>query len=128
MLKITEEPRKEEFLQSRIDQQVELICILKQRADEYLLKYQQASKQVAHLENDLQEKRKLNVSLNSKCELYEKNICQLERRQLFLLNQCHSLKKENASLESQFQTLQQHLKTSKEEYSTLKVMNFVKYK
>ena len=122
MFKITEEPRKDEFLQSRIDQQVELICILKQRADEYLLKYQEAEKQVHHLQKDLEESQKHNASAKNKCGLLQKNISQLEQHQLSLQHECNSLKNENLLLDAKFKNLGQHLKASEEECVTLKVI------
>lgn len=107
MLKITEEPNKDTFLQSRIDQQIELICILKQRADQYLLKYQHCEKQAQNLEKHLQDSRRRNTFLHNKCTLLEKNISQLEHHQLSLQNQCETFKKENLSSKAKLKVLDQ---------------------
>ena len=55
-----DEITEEAMLRSRIDQQSELICILKQRSDEYLTKYMEKEKELDELKADA---KKLSVSV-----------------------------------------------------------------
>ena len=66
----SEEKTEEALLRSRIDQQSELICILKRRADEYLEKCLQNEKDLENLRKDhdksvslCDEEQKKNISL-----------------------------------------------------------------
>lgn len=128
MLKITEEPNKDTFLQSRIDQQIELICILKQRADQYLLKYQHCEKQAQNLEKHLQDSRRRNTFLHNKCTLLEKNISQLEHHQLSLQNQCEIFKKENLSSKAKLKVLDQERNEKEDRILSLQVSLYVDVK
>ena len=108
-IKITEEPpkNKEEFLQSRIDQQVELICILKQRADEYLQKYLTNEEHVKTLRHDLEKSQKEHSSEIEKCELLRRNISELEERWKIVKDQNGGLEQENIGLRQRCRTLEE---------------------
>jgi len=106
MIKITEEPSKEQFLQSRIDQQVELICILKQRADEYLKKYVALEEQSKTLHHNLRESQLAYVAEQKKSALLDVNIGNLEQQHVLLKNEQNALKIENAKLKQKCSCLE----------------------
>merc|ERR1712176_686007 len=111
VLKITEEPTKEVYLQSRIDQQVELICILKQRADEYLEKYMACEKEMKTLRKDLEENTTAYREEKKKCNLLQTNISKLEDTNLNLISSERILKQQNHQLMDKCNTLENEIET-----------------
>ena len=114
MIKIIEEPSKEQFLQSRIDQQVELICILKQRADGYLEKNILLEEQSKTLHHELEESKLAYVAEQKKSALLEVNIGNLEQQYLQLSNEQKTLKIENATLKQNCDCLENTVMELKE--------------
>uniref|UniRef100_A0A7M5WVS4 Uncharacterized protein n=1 Tax=Clytia hemisphaerica TaxID=252671 RepID=A0A7M5WVS4_9CNID len=122
-IRISEEPpkNKEEFLQSRIDQQVELICILKQRADEYLQKYLTNEEQVKTLRNDLEKTQNEHSSEVEKCKLLKRNISELEERWKKVKDQNGGLEQENVGLRNRCRELEENNEELNTQCEKLKV-------
>jgi len=122
-IRISEEPpkNKEEFLQSRIDQQVELICILKQRADEYLQKYLTNEEQVKTLRNDLEKTQNEHSSEVEKCKLLKRNISELEERWKIVKDQNGGLEQENVGLRNRCRELEENNEELNTQCEKLKV-------
>lgn len=101
-----------EVLRSRIDEQSSLICILKQRADEVLLRCQALQKINTELEGRVMDCQKELDSERKKAELLEKRFMDLAANNQAIIafmeehkNQNAQLKLENKQLQSENETL-----------------------
>ncbi len=106
-----EERTEADMLRSRIDEQSTLICILKQRADEMLLRCQALEKINTELEN-----LRANVTLElenerKKSELLEQRFMLLASNHRELINFKNEYKSQNAKLEKENERLREENET-----------------
>lgn len=123
MIQITEEPGKVEILQSRIDQQVELICILKQRADEYLQKYMAGEERIKSMEKILDTSKQASEEEHKQCILLRQSVDKLETINRDLMQSKQICEKERDALLVTCNELNGRMEQLSREYQQLKVIN-----
>lgn len=87
-----------QMLWSRIDEQSSLICILKDRADETLLRYQALQKIISDLEDQAAQRQKELDSEKKKAETLEERLTDLAANNQAIVSFTEELKKQNAQL------------------------------
>lgn len=115
-----------EMLQSRIDQQVQLICILKQRADEYLQKYMTTQSDMEALQQDKGQLKRSYEQEHIECMLLRTNIQKLEEFNESLTLEKLRMKEENTKLETKCFQFESNVKRLSNEIQTLKVCTLYK--
>lgn len=96
-----------QMLWSRIDEQSSLICILKDRADETLLRYQALQKIISDLEGQAAQRQKELDSEKKKAEALEERLTDLAANNQAIISFMEELKKQNAQLKQENKRLQQ---------------------
>nr|XP_020452024.1 coiled-coil domain-containing protein 89 [Monopterus albus] len=95
-----------EMLRSRIDEQSNLICILKERADDQLVRYQALQKMNAELEDRATEHQKELAEERMKAEILEKRFMDLAENNQAIIAFMYEYKNQNAQLKMENKQLQ----------------------
>ncbi|XP_037542361.1 coiled-coil domain-containing protein 89 [Nematolebias whitei] len=101
-----EDVADKQMLWSRIDEQSSLICILKDRADETLLRYQALQKIISDLEDQAAQRQEELDSEKKKAETLEERLTDLAANNQAIISFTEELKKQNAQLKLENKQLQ----------------------
>ncbi|XP_065053578.1 coiled-coil domain-containing protein 89-like [Rhopilema esculentum] len=98
---------EEGLLRSRIEQQSELICILKQRADEYLKKYMEIEKRTENVRNEIAESLSRYEAEKKDHEILKNRFNTLDHNHVEMIKLKDEYKNENAKLRKENMKLKQ---------------------